>query len=243
MLLRGLIVAALFTVTSVANATELTVYSSIALRGAMETIAPKFEKATGFTLRFKFGAAPALGHMIKAGEKADVVILTPHITSELLGGQLVRDVKPFVRTQLGLAVRQGTEKPSIETEELLIETLVKAEKIAFAKDGASGLQFQRALKETGLDTRLLNKLIPVTGFKEIEMVAEGHATIGIQMVSEILPVKGVVLAGTLPGRFAFALNLQSAVARDAPQAASIFTDYLRTNESAETLRANGMTLN
>lgn len=242
MILRTLIATTLLVTASITSvAAELTVYSSIALRGAMETIAPKFEQAMGSTTRFEFGAAPALARMIKAGKRFDVVILTPGVTSELISEGLIRDARPFVRTYLGLAVRHGTHKPSIETQEEFTEILLKADKIAFSKEGASGLQFAHTLKETGLDAQLGERLMPVSGFKELEMVAEGHASIGIQMVSEIASVSGVLLVGRLPGKFEFALELQTAVAVGSSNLASSFIEHLRRAESIETLRANGLT--
>jgi molybdate transport system substrate-binding protein len=75
-----------------------------------------------------------------------------------------------------------------------------------------------------------------------EKVAKGEAEIAIHQISEILPVKGVTLAGPLPEEIqnytVYAAGL-SAAARD-PKAAQEWIDYLTGPAASAAIEARGM---
>ncbi len=66
---------------------------------------------------------------------------------------------------------------------MFIQTLLKADKISCAKEGASGQYFLRVVKQLDLDEALKDRLLPMTGSKEIEAGAGGLATLGVQLIS------------------------------------------------------------
>jgi hypothetical protein len=87
-----------------AQAAELKVYSSTAVKAALEELGPQFEKATGDKLVFNFGLSSAVKKQIDEGAAFDVAILTPafaraHELSEPLG-----DVRQLFMAVFGLWV-------------------------------------------------------------------------------------------------------------------------------------------
>src|SRR5260370_35747463 len=101
---------------------------------------------------------------------------------------------------------------------MLVEMLVREEKILYGKEGASGKHFQRVVKQLNLDEALKDKLLPMTGAKEIEAVADGLATLGAQLISEILPIKGVDLVGPLPGDLQNSTEMKIAISAESKSA-------------------------
>jgi molybdate transport system substrate-binding protein len=125
---------------------------------------------------------------------------------------------------------------------MFIQALVGADSISYAREGASGQHFQRVVKRLNLDEALKDKLLPVTGSKEIEAVADGLAMLGVQLISEILPVKGVDLVGPFPGDLQNRTELKIAVSAQTKSAdiARQFIAYVTSSAAADVIRAKGM---
>jgi molybdate transport system substrate-binding protein len=218
--------------------------SSVAARGVMDELGPQFERATGIVLRFRYDTAVALQHAIEDGARFDVAVLTPPVISALTAENKMTGAgqTTFASSLIALAVKHGATKPDISTPEMFVQTLLKAGKISYAKEGASGQHFQRVVKQLNLDEALKDKLLPMTGSKEIEAVADGLATLGVQLTSEILPVKGVDLVGPLPGDLQNRTELKIAVSAESKSAdlARRFITYATSSAAADVIRAKGM---
>ena len=65
--------------------------------------------------------------------------------------------------------------------------------------GTSGRLVESLFKELKIDEQMQPKLLKVDGGNVVEAVARGDADLGLQQISEILPVAGVKLVGPLPG--------------------------------------------
>jgi molybdate transport system substrate-binding protein len=134
-----------------ANAANLNVYSTIAMRGALEELVPVFQKETGNTLALTWGTAAMLTQRIEAGEPADVAILTrANIDALNRDGKIAAgsDIN-LAQSTISIAIKSGAHKPDISTAEALKETLLKAKSIAFsnpASGGASGVHFAQRLR-------------------------------------------------------------------------------------------------
>ena len=75
-----------------------------------------------------------------------------------------------------------------------------------------------------------------------ELIASGEAEVGVHQISEIVPVKGVVLVGPLPAEIQHATVYSAGVgagARDG-SAARALIEYLAGPASDATLKAKGM---
>src|SRR5262245_11185760 len=85
-----------------ANAAEIKILSSNALKSALEEIAPQFEKASGHKLTIVWGAATVLQGQIEKGEIFDGAILTvPGIDALVSQGKLDSATRtPLVRSSV-----------------------------------------------------------------------------------------------------------------------------------------------
>jgi molybdate transport system substrate-binding protein len=106
----------------------LNVYSTIAMRGALEELVPQFQKESGQTLAITWGTAATLTKRIEAGEPADVAILT-RANIETLGRE--GKIAPGTAVTLGqsgiaVAIKAGAHKPDISTPETFKRTLLEA---------------------------------------------------------------------------------------------------------------------
>src|SRR5262245_49978046 len=121
-----------------AQAAEIKVLSSNALKSVLEEIAPQFEKASGHKVTIVWGAAVPLRGQIEKGEVFDATILnTPGIDALITQSKLDGATRtPLARSRVGVAVRKGAPKPDISTTEAFKPALRNAKSIAYVEQGA-----------------------------------------------------------------------------------------------------------
>ena len=121
-----------------AQAAELKVYSSTAVKAVLEELGPQFEKATGDKLVFTFGLSSAVKKQIDEGAAFDVAVLTPALIDGLAAGKIDPASRVAIaRVGSGVAVPAGSPKPDVSTAEALKRTLLQAKSIGFTGVGVS----------------------------------------------------------------------------------------------------------
>jgi molybdate transport system substrate-binding protein len=182
-----------------ANAAEVKVLSTIGVRTVVEELGPQFEQKTGHKLAITFGIANVLKRQIEAGESFDLAIMTAAVADELIKqGKLVAGTRTDIaRGSIGVAVRAGAPKPDISTVEALKRALLNAKSITYAKEGGSGIYFAGLLDRLGIAEEMKPKTKYGTG-AVAELVASGEADMAVQLINELIPVRGAELVGPLP---------------------------------------------
>jgi len=226
-----------------ANAAEIKVLSSNALKSALEDIGPQFEKASGHKLMMVWGAAVPLRAQIEKGEVFDAAILnTPGIDALVLQGKLDSATRtPLVRSSIGVAVRKGAPKPDISTTEAFKTALRNAKSIAYVEQGASGIYLKELFVKLGIADEIKPKL-KLAPTAAAEFVANGQAEIGMTQISEILPFAGAELVGPLPADIQLYTSFAGAnsTATKQPDAGRAFFKFLVTPDTAKVMKAKGL---
>ena len=171
------------------------------LKTVMLDLAPAFERTSGTKLTITWGSAAGLVKELEAGAAADLVILTAEAIDDLIkrckvvAGSRV----DLARSGIGIAVRKGASKPDIGSPDALKQTLLAAKSVAHSKTGMSGIYFPTVLARLGIADAMKSKIVmPEPGTPVGDVVAKGGAEIGVQQISELLPVAGVDVVGPLP---------------------------------------------
>jgi molybdate transport system substrate-binding protein len=179
----------------------ITVLSSNGFQAVMEELAPQFERAKKRKVAVTYDLASTLRQRIEAGHAFDLAILTPAAIDDLIkAGPIAADSRtPLARTGLGFAVRAGATKPDIRTNESFKRALLDAKSIAYVKEGASGVAFAALLQRIGMTDALKAKSRLTATRDEVgDAIRAGEAEVGVLPISEILPLRGVELAGAFP---------------------------------------------
>jgi len=184
------------------DAAEIKVLSAGAVRAIVTELTPAFEKETGHKVSFNFGTA-GLTRQRLASDPADVVILTDvGIDESVKEARVVAGSRADIaRSGMGVGVREGAPKPDISTTDAFKKTLLAAKSVTYvdpAQGATSGIYFSGLLKAWAIADAMKPKTTLVPGGYPAELVAKGEAELVVHQISEILPVKGVVLAGPLP---------------------------------------------
>src|SRR5258708_5062879 len=118
-----------------ANAAEIKVLISNALKSTMEELAPQFEKANENKLVITFGAAAELKTSIEKGAPIDLAILTAAATDDLIkeGKLIAAGRTDIARSGAGVAARKGAPKPDISTTDAFKHALLDAKSIAYVE--------------------------------------------------------------------------------------------------------------
>jgi molybdate transport system substrate-binding protein len=148
----------------------------------------------------------------------------------------------FANSRTGLAVRAGVPKPDISTPEKLKGVLLAAGKVSYSA-GASGMHFARVLDRLGIADAIAAKRVPPRPGELVgAVVARGDADIGVQQVSELLPVPGIEILGPLPAELQQtivygATTFPQSTQRETVQA---FVSFLRSEAARAVLRKKGL---
>ena len=171
------------------------------VKSVMLELLPEFERARSTKIAVTWGSTNALLKDIKAGLGGDVAVLTAEAVDELIdqGKAVAGSRVDLARSRIGVAVRKGAKRPDIASPEALKRALIAASSVAHSKTGLSGLYFPTVLARLGIADAMQSKIvIPDPGTAVGEVVAKGDAEIGIQQISELLPVAGIEIVGPLP---------------------------------------------
>ena len=228
-----------------AGATEVKVFTSVALKSVLDEIAPAYEKASGNKLTITYGLAAEMKKRVLAGETADVIMLTRAMMEDLQKqGKLAGALVNVAGTPVAVAARAGAPKPDIGTVEAFKKALLATKSIVYAdpaKGGLSGIVFAHALDRLGIAEQMKAKTILVPGAQAAELVAKGEAELGVGQASEIVPVAGAQLVGPLPGELGSLTQFTAAVGAGSgsPDAAKLLIELLTAPQSAPRFQAKG----
>lgn len=138
-----------------AGAAEVKVLSAASIKGIIDELAQKFERASGHKLTIGYGALGVVMKRIQGGETADVVILPRQGIDTLVkeGKANADDVTVIAHSNMGVAVRTGAPKPDIATPEAFQRTLLAAKSIVYAGAtgaGPSGIHIGKVMAQLGI---------------------------------------------------------------------------------------------
>ena len=196
----ALVVAAVLALAAAASFAQVKVIIWAASGPPTAELLPGFEK-TGTTVTTTsggyVGSGPnTIGGQLRSGIPADVVILA----REGLGGAHHRgpdcpgtDVD-LARSVIGMVVRAGAPKPDIRTVDGFKQALVRAKSVAMSSSTSGVYLTTKLFPRLGIAEEMAKKSLS-TG---AAAVGRGEAEIGLQQVSELLPIEGVTFVGTIP---------------------------------------------
>jgi molybdate transport system substrate-binding protein len=203
------------------------------LKTVMLDLAPEFERAIGTKAVITWGSANGLLQELEAGAGGDLAILTAEAIDGLIKeGKVVAGSRvDLARSGIGVAVRKGAPKPDIGSPDALRRALLAAKSVAHSKTGMSGIYFPTVLARLGIAEEMKPKIVtPEPGTPVGEVVAKGGAEIGVQQISELLPVAGIEIVGPLPAALQ-RITIFSAgvlVAAKEPDAARALVQFVAT---------------
>jgi molybdate transport system substrate-binding protein len=227
-----------------ANAAEIQLLGSTAMREALDELLPHFEKHSGHKVVRNLYPAATLVIKVKEGAPADIVMTTPDNLAALMNSRhLVEGTRvDFAHARVGVAVKAGAPKPDIGTPESLKAAFLAAKSIGISR-GPSGVHLLSAMAKIGIADQVKAKMVqPDLGVRVGTMVADGKVEIGVQQIGELLPIPGITYIGPLPGELQTVIVYGMGRSANAKQwdAASTLVKFLTSPEVAPMLKKIGL---
>jgi len=226
-------------------AAEISVLSAGAVDVPLSSLAESYQRETGDKVEVKLNTMGGLRQKVAAGERADIVIVTAKAMEELetLGSIVPGSTVLLGEVGIGVAVRENAPLPDISTAEAFKQTLLKAKSIVLVNPtkGTSGKHLAGVFERLGIAEAVKQKAVLADGGHAVEPVARGEIELGMQQISEILPVKGVKLVGPLPAELQKITTYSAAIMAGgkSQEAATAFIHHLASNEGRATFVAKG----
>ena len=216
-----------------ARADELIVFSAGAVRAIVTELSEAFRQETGHAVALSFGTVGVTRGKLASGAPVDVVIMTDTAVDDVIreGGLLAGSRADLARTGMGVGVHDGAPRPDISTPEAFKATLLAAKSLVYvdpAQGATSGIHFKSVLERLGIADAVRAKTQLVAGGYPAEKVASGEAELVVHQISEIVPVKGVVMIGPLPADLQKVTVYSAGLATRSthPEAARAFVAFL-----------------
>lgn len=227
---------------------EIHVLSSGSFTAAYQKLAPEFERRTGNKLVSAFGASfgpdpSSLPQRLSRGEPADVVMaLSDGLEALAKDGHVdLASMTNLAETRVAFAVRAGVPKPDMSTVDAMRKSLLAARSIAYSPSG-SGLYFERELvQRLGIADQVLPNSRRWFPDRIGAVVARGDAELGLQQISELLPIPGIEII-RIPEEVQKVSIAAAVIATKSrqPQAARQLIDFLASPEVASVIASTGL---
>jgi molybdate transport system substrate-binding protein len=230
-----------------AQAAEIRVLTSGAIKAALADIKPLFEEASGHKLVVSSDTSGRIAKRIGDGEETDLLIVTSGGIDELAKqGRVVAGSKAVLaRSGIGAVVLKGAPKPDISTPEKFKQALLAAKTVAYtspASGGQSGIYFAKMLEQLGIADEVNKKAKYGQGGPVAAIVARGEAELGMQQIPELINFPGVDYVGPLPGNLQFFTVLAAGIPVNGKQAdaAGALIRFFVTPAAIAAMKKNGM---
>ncbi len=189
---------------ALAGAAEIKVYSTIGVKGALEDLAPKFEKATGNKLNITWGLISVFTKKAQEGDVPDVLIVSrPSIDGLTKDGKIAAGGVTLGSSIFAFGVKHGAPKPDISTVDAHEENAAGRARRRLHQSGG-GRRERRLFCQDDRETR---HRLGDQGQEQISAARRlrrhaadrGEVDIAFQTKPELTTTEGVDVVGPPPG--------------------------------------------
>lgn len=234
----------LFLLSNGAQASDVKVLASGAVKEAALELFPQFEKASGHKVAVTWAGTVDIKKKVAAGEVFDLVIVAgPELDGFIKEGKIAAGSKvDIVRSSIGVAVRPGTPKPDLSSGDGLKKALIAAKSVGYST-GPSGVYMQQLFEKMGIADVIKAKAKQTgPGTPVATVIRSGEAEIGFQQVSELIHETGVDFLGPIPADVQKTTVFSSGVfaSAKAPTEARLLQKYLTAPAAAPAIKKHGL---
>jgi molybdate transport system substrate-binding protein len=229
--------------------TEFRVMTSGAFTAAHLGLIPELErltKAKVVTASTSIGTGEmSIPNRLKRGEVVDIVIVAEHVLRQFIADGLVRaeGLKVVARSSIAFAVRAGAPKPDIGSADALRRTLLQAKSIGYSASESGKYFTGELVQRLGIAGPVLRKSRLIGGGERVgAVIARGEVEIGLQQVSELLPVPGIAHITPLPPELQKISTFAAGIAASCPNPslARSVIEFLASAGAADAIKNSGL---
>lgn len=233
------------------TAPQLTVAAAADLSSALKDIADSFEKKTGTHVQLSFGASGALTQQIENGAPFDIFFSADMDYPKQLIAANEADSSTLYQYAVGKLVLWVPADSPLDVEhkgmEILLDPSVKKIAVANPQHAPYGRAAVAALKHAGVYDRVSDRIVMGENISQAAQFAEsGNAQAGFVALAHAKApsIQGKGKYWEIPQDYYPPLAQGAVIITRSPhkKEAREFLDYVKTKETADTLRKYGFSL-
>lgn len=218
--------------------------SSMATRLVLGELAAAYTHRSGNAVDIESVGGLDAARRVEAGEPFDVVFLASSAIDKLVAsGRLVEGSKiDLVRSDVAVAVRAGSPRPDIASEDAVRRAVQEAETIGYST-GPSGVALTKLFERWGIASAIQPRIVQAPpGVPVGELVARGEVALGFQQLSELMHLDGIAVVGRLPPAIQITTTFSAGLCCASTHGEEVrrMLDYMGSRAAAEAKRRHGM---
>jgi molybdate transport system substrate-binding protein len=218
--------------------------SSMATRQLLAELAAAYEQRSGRAAGVESVGGVDAARRVQAGEPFDFVVLASDAIDKLVAaGRVVAGSKvDLVRSGVAVAVRAGSPRPDIGSEDSLRRAVQSARSIGYST-GPSGVALTQLFERWGIAGEIRERIVQAPpGVPVGQLVASGEVALGFQQLSELMHLEGIEVVGPLPEPIQITTTFSGGVCTVSSQAeaARLMLDFMASPQVADAKRRHGM---
>ena len=223
---------------------RITGISSMATRQVLADLADTYLQRSGVVVAFESVGGMDAAKRVQAGEPFDVVVLAADAIDKLVAaGRVVAGSRTdLVRSAVAIAVREGSVRPDIGSEDALRRAVLSARAVGYST-GPSGVALMKLFERWGIADTVRNRIVQAPpGAPVGQLVASGEVELGFQQLSELMHLPGIDLLGPMPpGSETVTIFSSGLCATSAqPGAVRALLAFMRSPAAVDAKRRHGM---
>ena len=221
---------------------ELMVFVAASMADAAEEIGDRYQRSTGVSVAFNFGASQSLARQASDGAPADVIITAGRYPMDFLSesGNIAAGPVFLLSNELVIVARPDIGE--VDDLEDLLDPRIDIVALADPELAPAGRYAREALQNAGLWETLQPKVVWGGDVRAaLAYVETGSADAAIVYRTDALVAEGAAIAGVVPQESYGPIEYPAAVLAAAPllEEAREFIDFLSGNEARRVFREHG----
>jgi len=223
---------------------NITGISSMATRQVLAELADAYLQCSGVVVAFESTGGVDAVKRLQAGESFDVVVLAADAIDRLAtaGRVVVGSKTDLVRSDVAIAVRAGSARPDIGSQDALRHAALSARALGYST-GPSGVALSQLFERWGIADAVRDRIVQAPpGVPVGQLVANGEVELGFQQYSELMHLPGIDVLGTMPAGCEIVTTFSGGLctASAQPEVVRALLDYMHSPAAADAKRRHGM---
>ena len=222
----------------------LKLISSMATREVLNELATRFERDTSQKVATEAAGGVDVAKRVQNGEAVDIVVLASNAIDKLIadGKVLTGSRVDLVQSGVSIAVRAGTARPDISSEDAVKRAVLGAKTVSYST-GPSGVYLEKMFARWGILEDIRTRIVvPPPGKPVGSLVANGTVELGFQQLSELINLAGIDVVGALPPAIQTITIFSGGVSANSAQAdaARAVLKFMASPAAADVKKRHGM---
>mgnify|MGYP001617510534 CR=1 FL=1 len=223
---------------------KITGISSMATRQVLAELAAAYRQSGGVEVSIESVGGVDAARRVQAGEAFDFVVLAADAIAKLIAsGQVLADSRTdLVRSTVAIAVRAGSARPDVGSEDALRRAVLAARTLGYST-GPSGTELLQLFARWGIADMVRDRIVQAPpGVPVGQLVAVLAVELGFQQFSEMLHQPGIAVLGTMPAGCEIVTTFSGGVctATHQAEAARALLAFMQSPAAADAKRRHGM---